>query len=241
MVMARKILLIILINISLFGLSAQNREIFSEQIIIEDMQIYPLGWSPDGNFAFIQTYDIGGLCGYCPQYKFVILSTVTDEILVEIQFDALDDTGEAVIPIKTFWEHNFKESFESDIVKYGIDLSEPGVYGMLPLLFRDLIYDVEYDTVKEMKKWTHFEAGSSVEIETIKFLSMFLSTPGRGTKRVFRYTAGEYDYPLSLYTEKYIKSPFESRILLLVVERYMGAENERFRLFYVGAHLTVGY
>ncbi len=240
--MKKKIFLFVLLfTVFMSFLSAQNREIFSEPITFEGMQLYPLGWSPDGNFAYIQPYDIGGLCGYCPRYKYTVLSTVTDETITQQEFNALDSSGMDVIKIATFWEQNYSEYFEADMAVFGIDTSAPGEYGELPLQFRGSTYDVEYDSVSETVEWSPWEAPVIMEIDVIKSFQMTVSASGRGKKRVFSYTAEKYDDIISFSADAYIMSPFEPRMVLLVVERYMGAEEERTRLSFVGAHLTAGY
>ena len=92
--LSRKIRTAIVIVMILFFMTAAlvgQEQRLDIQIIspisVGETQVYPLGWSRQGHFAYIEAYDIGGLCGFCPMYNLVITSAVTDEVLATAKFD----------------------------------------------------------------------------------------------------------------------------------------------------------
>ena len=216
-------------------------------ISVGETQVYPLGWSRQGHFAYLEAYDIGGLCGFCPRYNIVITSAVTDEVLATAEFDGsiMADGDERWSTPSELYERE-RNSVESLLGEYAIEPphpKEPLEYGSVPFTGGGREYTVVVDVKTVSRQWQPFEGQVEKEIQAVVGAEMRLSATGLGQKIAFseRPDPDSYAAVIGYDVHAYVASQFEPRVVLLVERRRMGAESERGSVLTVGVHLTFGY
>ncbi|MBT3346592.1 MAG: hypothetical protein HN712_04405 [Gemmatimonadetes bacterium] len=206
-------------------------------------ELYPLGFSRSGAFAYLRQYDIGGPCGFCPRYDLVILSTVTDEILYRQSFDALTeaDSGEAALSIDDFW-HLERETLQGQLTSHEIATDSPVTFGPLPFAADGRTYQIKVHADTTTLAWSPYEAPISLDVEAIVSVRIEATASNMGRKLIHRWNRppdGRIVTGLSLVAS--VRSPFEPRAAIILERQYKGAEEEAFEVYVVGMHLTRGF
>lgn len=199
-------------------------------------KIYPIGWSENGLFAYADYEYVGGGCGSCYTYRFMILDLVTDEVVFKLVAEEVYEED-----FDGFWE-----THQSEISKKAAEFKITPVTGFnfdsgAEFESGGKDYTVEVDLAYTQKT---FEWMETVTVEdVISWWSVGLSAAGFGRKTVFDRQE-KYPGLLNVAVCGVLKSPFEDRALIFMAEEgrnYEGGGTDGYGLTLIGAHLTYGF
>ncbi|HEX8847486.1 MAG TPA: hypothetical protein VF791_22780 [Pyrinomonadaceae bacterium] len=211
-----------------------------EQLIIEEF--YPIGWSKDGKFAYY-TEPGDEACG-CYFAHLVIIDLVSDKVMWSFDYDSseAEDAGRKKPPvtIRALWRENQK-LFSGKLRQYNI---QPGVRFSV-LRFPANHKGDQLRTELKIKENRNEETSpyGIVEQGTLQLIS---SRQGKKTVLEQNYVKQGEDFqilPLDLKVLGYLKSPFEPRAALMLIEVWRGYEGppHTTRIKITGSSLTTGF
>jgi hypothetical protein len=200
---------------------------------------YPIGWSKNGNFAYY-TEPVDEECG-CYFAELFILDLKTDKILWKFEHrgDFTDDDKKAGKPYSfiTMWRANQK-LFSGKLREYGI---EP--QGRTPLLSFPATYGGDRLTA-DFKTRNREGLGEDARIYgVVGHLFLQINSQRNGKKTVLDYAYTDEAIPLYVGMVGYVKSPFEPRVAIILMEIYRGWEGppNTGSVKIVGADLVSGF
>jgi hypothetical protein len=201
---------------------------------------YPIGWSKDGHFAYY-VEPVDEACG-CYFAKLFILDLKTDKVLwkFEHEGDSLDEDRKAGKPYSfiTLWRANQK-LFADKLRQYGIEPQGRARLLAFPAQYNGDILTADFKTQRR--------AGLDEDARlygVVGKLTLELNSKRSGKKTVLNhaYAQGEA-LPLHVGMVGYVKSPFEPRIAVILMEIYRGWEGppNTGTVRIVGASLATGF
>lgn len=201
---------------------AENGDLLREKF-------YPIGWSKDGKFAFyLEPADEA--CG-CYFAELIIQDMRTDKILWQRSYNSEENAEET---LKDYWKKNQKE-FSRKLARYGIKAEN-----QFELLSSSIEYQKDILTPE-------FEDNTSLDEEgAVKGnVSLRLNSKDKGKKTLYEKTYSEKDYDSFRGAEisGILRSPFEPRAAIIIVETHRGYEGPPniTRIRIVGTNLTTGF
>jgi hypothetical protein len=210
-----------------------GKEFPQEALIIEEF--YPIGWSKDGKFAYY-TEPADEACG-CYFAELSIVDTVSDKVLWSFEYSGLDEENPDKPKYKAItdlWAKN-RKLFSAKLNQYGIvALARPALL-TFPInhagdqLGTDLKIEEETDQEKRL-------------YSTVKKATLRLTSRRSGAKTVYEEAHPEYG-PLTVRVLGYLKSPYEPRVAVVMIEAWRGYEGPPHvtRIKVAGASLTAGF
>ena len=217
-----------------------NRAFHGEALITEEF--YPIGWSKDGKFAY---YAEPGdeACG-CYFGQLFILDLVNDKVLWSFDYNGLDHQGEdeknAPKSINDLWRTN-RKLFSDKLREY--DIVPQGRFAFLsfPVIYNGDQLRPDLKIKENKNQETSYYMG-------VLQARLDLISRRQGKKTVFEktYSTGKEDSeaaPLELKVLGYVKSPFEPRVAVVMIEIWRGYEGppHTTRVKIVGSSLTSGF
>jgi hypothetical protein len=197
---------------------------------------FPIGWSKDGKFAFY-TEPVDEAC-HCYFAELYILDLKNDKILWSINYnsDFLDEAKKEKRPysLETLWQSK-RELFSENLNKHQI---EP--QGRLAVLSFPLTYNGD-------RLSTNMSIVENPDEESRPYGVVRKATLQLRSKRSGKKTLSEKSYaeamPLDVRVLGYIKSPFEERIAVVLLEVFRGYEGPPHtgHIKIVGASLNTGF
>ncbi len=191
-------------------------------------RFYPIGWSKNGNFAYIIEPADEALGNY--MMGVVVVSLVSDEII----WDWYTEPGvEDDLYREDVWKKNY-DNFKENLNKYGI------------IQERNMKMEDAYFTSKNkdfiLRIETEKNDGNDMGIETVSKSRIYLKSPKLGEKLV-----AEKNYDASMILGQQIVgcfiSPYEDRIAIVVKSERWGYEGPpnivEFEIF--GSNLLTGF
>jgi hypothetical protein len=201
---------------------------------------YPIGWSKDGNFAYYAE-PVDEACG-CYFAKLFIYDLRNDKLLWKFEYegDTIEDDRREGKPysLNTLWRANHK-LFSGKLREYGI---EPRVDSSL--LTFPATYAGDRLTADFKTKEKEGRSDDQRLYGNVGKLMLQLNSQRNGRKTVLDYSyTGEDGLPLYVGLLGYVKSPFEPRIAVIMVEIYRGYEGppNTGTVKIAGAHLATGF
>jgi len=177
-------------------------------------QIYPIGWSPDGKFAFLARG--ANEASDFERIEFYIQDMVTDKIICALASKDINaKTSEDTTIIDWGWDdlklqiaeklnnNNIKQIREFDIMP-------------LPIKKNKNIIDIKILNKTELRKFYEDTCISESSIQ-IKINNQF-------SKTIFSEKHKEYLRPLTNQIVGYFKSPYEQRVAFIYLTEYPGYE-----------------
>jgi hypothetical protein len=199
---------------------------------------YPIGWSKDGNFAYY-VEPVDEACG-CYFAKLFIMDLKTDKVLWEFEHegDSLDEDKAAGKPysLATLWRANQK-LFTQKLREYRIEAQGPVSLRSFPATYAGDVVTADFKT-KEREG-----LGDQGIYGVVGNITLRLNSKRYGKKTVLDYTYKEEGIPLYVGLLGYVKSPFEPRIAIIMIEitrGYEGPPNVG-GVIIAGAHLATGF
>ncbi len=201
-----------------------------------EQQITPLGWSPDGKFAYF--LEEANEAVQNTTIHFVIQDLATDEIVEQQTFKASEQAGYSEetdnYTVLTVWkqqEASYREMLERHNVKLG--------QGTTLLLLGDLAESIPF-TFSSRDKMRKNELFAIKEVDQHWLVA---ANEKGGEKRIAQQYMGKYDLVLKTKPLGGFVSPFEERVAVLEgLEKrgYEGPPNV-LRLQIVGCDLSKGF
>jgi hypothetical protein len=203
-------------------------------------QFFPVGWSKDGKFAYY-VEPVDEACG-CYYADLVIQDMRTDKVLWEFKYSQDEQRNNETnkMPpednIQKLWKKNQK-LFSDKLREHGIVASTSALLGKT-FTAAGRSYSAKA-AVKTGKNPDYDEP-------RINNYSITLSAPKLGSKKLFTsedHTKDEYWFMLNAGIIGVLKSPFEDRIAVIVMEAMRGYEGppNPGELRIVGADLMSGF
>jgi hypothetical protein len=200
---------------------------------------YPIGWSKDGKFAY---YSEPGdeACG-CYFAKLVILDLVSDKVLWSFDYNGLDkgDEGRKGEPksINDLWRTN-RKLFSEKLREHNIVPQRP---------FNLLLFPINQvgDQLTTELKIKENKDEETRPYGIVNQATLQLISKQNGKKTILDKTYGkETDpQPLEMKVLGYLKSPFEPRIAVMLIEIQRGYEGppHTTHIKIVGSSLSSGF
>ncbi|MBN2892268.1 MAG: hypothetical protein JXL97_10395 [Bacteroidales bacterium] len=191
-------------------------------------KFYPIGWSKDGNFAYITEPADEGLGNY--MVGVVIVNLVSDEILWSWYTDPVVDED---LYREDIWKKHY-DDFKENLNKYGI-------IQVRKIKMEDTYFSYEKnDYVVRVE--TKTEEDPDLNIDLIMGCDIFIKSPQLGEKKI-----ASVEYEQSLILGQQISgcliSPFEDRIVVIIKNERWGYEGPpdvvEFEIY--GSNLTTGF
>ncbi len=236
--------ILFLMSINLFAQNSSDSLTYTmpKELILEDYEdykehyeinykviaskFYPIGWSKDGNFAYISLFDDYGDACNCISVKFIIMNTLTDEILWEHNTSPEDYVS--YTPFKIIWEDNIA-IFSKKLREFNIIQEELECF-YFPIHFNGdtLDYDIK-------RLITDREQG----IKEIKNITLSIKSKIKGEKVIYK---AEDVWAMDVWVSEYLKSPYENRIVIILTKHCRGWEGPPLTMSFniIGCHLEKG-
>lgn len=193
---------------------------------------YPIGFSKNGKFAYyVEPPDEA--CG-CYIAELIIQDLRTDKILWEYRYmdDQADAPGDETL--ETHWKKNEKK-FSEQLNKYGIEHQEQFVQHNPSISFGNDIFAPELDV--------NIETDGGFEVDGT--VTLWLKSKKKGKKIIYEKTYNPKDTNgfRNADVSGVLKSPFESRVAVIIVEEQRGWEGppNTAQVRIVGSDLTSGF
>jgi hypothetical protein len=199
---------------------------------------YPIGWSRDGKFAYyLEPVDEACNCYFA---KLFILDLRTDKVLWSFDYDSefIDEEMKKQRPYSfdTLWRAN-RKLFSDKLREHGIE--PQGRFALLsfPINYKGDRLTANLQT-KEKENLTEEDRWYGV----INKATLRFNSRRNGTKTILDHTYTEW-MPLYVGAVGYVKSPFEPRIAVVLVEISRGYEGPPHvgHVKIVGANLETGF
>jgi len=180
---------------------------------------YPIGWSRDGKFAYY-TEPVDEACG-CYFAELAIVDLRTDKVLWEFKNEANDRVDKDGAPIEDdiakLWKRNEK-LFVDKLREHKIE--QVARFSLLPPTFRSAgkSYSAKMATVR---------GNDEDYTRRVRKLDLKLTSPLLGSKSLFsaEYKPDEmYSSPLDVGVAGALKSPYENRVVVVMLTVVRGWE-----------------
>lgn len=205
-------------------------EIIYNQSISEVLvdKFYPIGWSKDGNFAYLIEPADEGLGNY--MFGIVIINLVSDKVLWDWY---TDPTVEEELYREDIWKKQY-EDFSTQLNKYGI------------IQVRNIEMKDTYFTYDKkdyvVRAETQTEEDKDINIELVNHCDIYIKSPELGEKLI-----ASLNYEMSMILGQQITgcliSPFEDRVVVILKNERWGYEGPpdvvEFEVF--GTNLLTGF
>lgn len=191
-------------------------------------KLYPIGWSKNGNFAYLIEPADEGLGNY--MVGIVIMSLVSNEVLWDWYTDPVVDED---LFREDIWQKHYKD-FKEKLNKYGI------------IQQRNIKISDSYFTYKDKDFILKLESDKTTDqdlgINVVTKSKLFIKSPKLGEKLV-----SDKKYEASMILGQYISgciiSPYENRVAIIVRSERWGYEGPpnlvEFEIF--GTNLSTGF
>jgi hypothetical protein len=187
-------------------------------------KFYPIGWSKDGNFAYViePADEAAGLYFF----KLKVQNMISDKDVYSWEPDEDPETGS----IKQMWKDNQ--------MTFAAKLNELKIIPQNDIKLLGTEFSTEEGKFKVTIENT-METDPDFGFEVVKSTNIYIKSAELGTKRIYSYTEKDYNQCLGRIVQGVIKSPYEKRIAVLVKEELRGYEGPPnvVREFLVGADL----
>lgn len=202
-----------------------------EELITENL--YPIGWSRDGKFAYY-TEPGDEACG-CYFAKLLITDLVNDKVLWSFEYNGYDDQDNPKYRgMRDLWRKN-RKLFSDKLNQYGIIAQRPFTLLRFPTNHAgdQLSANLKIEEVKDEEQRNY---------SRIKKATLQINSLRGGAKIVHEEAYPEYG-PLDIKVLGYLKSPYEPRAAVIMIEVWRGYEGppHRTNIQVAGSSLTTRF
>lgn len=193
------------------------------------VEFYPIGFSPEGNFAYINRPCDGG-CGCCT-HDIIIQDLLTDKIETQLSLVPTEEMGSQ--SHLESWIKNFSK-VEKALKLKGISQSSLQIKSSSS--FIDDITSHKYDIkINKKVKENEYSAEQGSELS----YSVYVTIDNGKTKRI---TKGVFQYAYDLEYLGYIRSPYSDMIAVVLNKKQRGFEGDiNNDVVVVGCHLDPSF
>lgn len=216
----------------------RNDEKHAYCIYADKVNMYILGWSKDGKFAFVEDRAIDGRGGN--DLYFNIIDLVTDETVCRkemIDYYDFDKAGETFIPAYESFEDCLKsnaEEFDRLLKQNGIIL-KPAKFEKMPVVWVSKDNKTEEVTFKVNK--TGEGKPAFIYSETLNY--EIVAEKKSGGSKIVKSEKNRESY--FVYPVGYIKSPYENRVAVVLTNASFVFEGSELFVEFAGCNLSVGF
>ena len=177
-------------------------------------RFYPIGWSRDGKFAYI-VEPADEACG-CYFAKLVIKDLKTDTVLWDFDYEstAFDEKDNKPKSLPAFWRSN-RTLFSKKLREYKISQKEGFALQPFPALYQGDELTARLSLERNGQAWLK-EAVSAIRLQ--------VNSKRRGKKTVYEKTNVAGSMILEVMVLGYLRSQFEPRVALVLIEVHRGYE-----------------
>jgi hypothetical protein len=202
-----------------------------EELITENL--YPIGWSKDGKFAYY-TEPGDEACG-CYFARLYIIDLVNDKVLWSFDYDGYDDQDNPKYrAMRDLWRKN-RKLFSDKLNQYGIIPQRPFTLLRFPINHAgdQLTTNLKIEEEKDQEKRFY---------SLIKKATLQINSQRGGRKTIYEEAYPEYG-PLDMKVLGYLKSPYEPRVAVIAIKVLRGYEGppHTTHILVAGASLTTGF
>lgn len=187
-------------------------------------EIFPVGWSRDGKFAYITKVSVGGRGGTL--FTYFIVDTVTDKVVSEFEDDWSDSSDVSI-------EESIRKKmdiYSSQMHKYKILEGEGVRFFNFPIKDGGKTYEAKLEVVNK--------ADEDPFLGSIQQVDVFVTLDGSISKRI--YSKGD-TRAYSYWIAGYFLSPFEKRALVIIGEEKRAFEGTHGDFIFSGCSLERGF
>ena len=217
----------------------RNDEKHAYCIYADKVNMYILGWSKDGKFAFVENRAIDGRGGN--DLYFNIIDLVTDETVCRKEMIDYYDYDKAIdenyIPTYKSFEDCLKsnaEEFDRLLKENGIIL-KPAKFEKMPVIWVSKNNKTEEVTFKVNK--TGEGKPAFVYSETLNY--EIVAEKKSGGSKIIKSEENRESY--FVYPVGYIKSPYENRVAVVLTNASFVFEGSELFVEFAGCNLSVGF
>lgn len=205
-----------------------------DQLILEH-QLFPIGWSDDGSFAYVKMQNAREEGCDCYAYHLIIQSLITDEILWEWSSGAVEEG------LPSIWAQQ-REHFDKQLDRYFIwqEDSPPFFnYGnLIDIDGNEYWFQISNTIEKRAVKNPYDNESTTYSVHANSRVEVFSPF---GNKKVF-YKEWDEAHVVSDWVVGIFISPFEDRAAIVYVTQTLDWEHARVTDFHlIGAHLRAGF
>jgi len=190
-------------------------------------KFYPLGWSKDGLFAYIEEVADEGSGYYF--FKIIIQNMISDKIEWELEPTYSEDGDLASI-----WTENYT-LIQSKLKGKKIIQNKNFELGETNFKYLNKEYTLKIETKTEKNEDFGFDVITETQVK--------LTSPQLGTKTIYDYKETKYSMVLGQIVSGYIQSPFEDRIAVIIKSERWGYEGPPSTIHFTvtGCNLTESF
>lgn len=198
-------------------------------------EIYPLGWSEEGKFAYLLAYPSEAVENY--RLTLFIQDMLTDKIVEQREWEANKqpgNKGEQEYDFSFVWE-NQRNVFRKVMEEHAIQEGTGNQFYRLPYKAGNYSYAFASNNTKVVSDYTGGEI--------IRQHQLLAKAGNLGQKRILRQDFGKYDLVLNTHALGLFKSPFEDRVAVVDAAEKRGYEGPPnvLKIMVVGCELEQGF
>ena len=200
------------VQLKLDGLIKSRLPNFNDLLFTEEF--YPIGWSGDGKFAYI-VEPADEACG-CYYANLVIKDLKTDTVLWNFGYVSTEFTKKDNLPksLTAFWRFN-REVFSNKLREYRIKQRTAFAILSFPITYLGDELTATLSLDRDRKRWAP---------ELVSAIGLHMSSHRKGKKIVYENKDLTGSEILDVKLLGYLKSSFEPRVALILVEVHRGYE-----------------
>jgi hypothetical protein len=193
------------------------------------IEFYPIGFSPEGNFAYINR-PCNDVCGCCT-HDLIIQDLLTDKI--ETSFPIRSSDGSGVQNHITDWNYNFS-NIERSLKLKGISQSQLRIESGLIFNDKNNYHSYEVKIEKRVKQDKYYPG-----VGDVLSYSVYVTIDNRKSKRI---TYGKINNSYDLEYIGFIRSPFSDIVSIILNKKTSGFEGEiENDIVAIGCHLDPSF
>lgn len=192
---------------------------------------YPIGWSKDGKFAYIvEPADIACDCYFA---NLIIKDLKTDTVLWNFDYESgtFNEKDNTPKSLPAFWRFN-ERLFSKKLREYKIRQTTDFAFESFPIIYKG----------DELTATLSVERDQGDEPRFVSAIGLRMSSKRKGSKIVYENKDLTDSDVLDVRLLGYLKSPFEQRVALILIEVHRGFEfTQVVKANLVGSDLSSGF
>lgn len=193
---------------------------------------YPIGWSREGKFAYI-VEPADDVCD-CYFANLVIKDLKTDTVLwhFDYQSRAFDEKDNTPKSWPAFWRFN-QRLFSKKLSEYRIAQTTGFAFKSFPIIYNGDELTATVSVERDQKGW---------DPRFVSAIALQMSSKRKGRKIVYQKSDLTDSEVLDVRLLGYLKSPFEHRVALVLLEHQRGFEmSQVIKVNLIGSDLFSGF
>lgn len=191
-------------------------------------ELRPFGWSRDGAFAYMSVREVDGRGGVI--FRYVVIDAVRDELLAVVEDDSFDWDNGAMDPTPEYSWRRSRRSVEEMLRAHSIVQSKSAVR-TFPLEAEAGRYDASVLISPDAE-------AEDPAFDRLESYQVWVRQDGTAAKRISRQRDV---FGVDAKVSGYLRSPYEPRMLVVVLEEHYVFEGTELHPRLFGSHLNYGF